>query len=85
MKTLDELDALHAAATGQRLTPSPVAFEVAATQAWPAISARLRAADEIVKAVFVWSQAHDGIDGGLDEARQALFEAVERRRAMGEP
>lgn len=40
---------------------------------------------EIVKAAYRWSQAHDGIDGGLDEARQALFEAVERRRAaLGE-
>lgn len=39
---------------------------------------------EIVKAAFVWSQAHDGIGGGLDEARQALFEAVERRRALEE-
>lgn len=36
---------------------------------------------EIVKAAYRWSQAHDGIDGGLDEARQALFEAVERHRA----
>ena len=40
---------------------------------------------EIVKAAYRWSQAHDGIGGGLDEARQALFEAVERRRALGEP
>lgn len=39
---------------------------------------------EIVKAAYRWSQAHDGIDGGLDEAKQALFEAVERRRAATE-
>lgn len=49
MKTLDELDRLHAAATGQRLTPSPVAFEVAATAAWPSVSARLRAAEAEVE------------------------------------
>ena len=154
MKTLDELDALHAAATAgewdalkcevrhaaprasgvnYHASRADADFTATAKNNWPAFSARLRAAEaevanlrhyrdsdlaererhverigalenrlavemgalaaltdatatydhEIVKAAVVWSQAHDGIGGGLDDARQALFEAVERRRALG--
>lgn len=79
MKTLDELDRLHAAATGQRLTPSPVAFEVAATQAWPSISARLRAAEAEVERLRgalleAASEMDSECDGWGADARAALGE-----------
>ena len=46
MKTLDELDALHAAATAG---PRRMVFAVRAYEEWPAFSARLRAAEAEVE------------------------------------
>lgn len=86
MKTLDELDRLHAAATGQRLTPSPVAFEVAATQAWPSISARLRAAEaEVERLRALSAEARDMLrDMPWRRGGDALVTRLDRA-ALGEP
>jgi len=86
---LDELDRLHAAATGQRLTPSPVAFEVAATQAWPSISARLRAAEaEVERLRGLCGEAAEHIDPmrwGHGTAGERALVARLARAALGEP
>lgn len=76
MKTLDELDALHAAATAG---PGRMVFAVRAYEEWPAISARLRAAEAALVRIRDDYDC-DGVGTGGLECRHCIA-----RAALGEP
>ena len=94
MKTLDELDALHAAATAG---PRRMVFAVRAYDAWPAFSARLRAKEAEVErlrgALLIATGRFASVAEACDIAEDALgadvvaaWNAAENARAaLGEP
>lgn len=75
MKTIDELDALHAAASARVSGP-------AIYTAWPAISARLRAAEAILRALVA---CDDAIAAGREPPTSRHDLADQARAALGEP
>lgn len=108
MRTLDELDRLHAAATAGEWVvrsyqepsgewaPAPswetygednLTLTAALKNAWPGISARLRAAEaEVARLRAVLRNVRDGYDCDEDAHRyRTICRCCDARAALGEP
>jgi len=82
--SIDELDQLHAAATAG---PKRMVFAVRAYNAWPGISARLRAAEaEVARLRAVLRNVRDNYDCDEDAHRYGtICRCCDARAALGGP
>ena len=87
MADLDELDRLHAAATAPHCDAKWVGVVrtnacAALHNAWPAISARLRAAEAVLRVIVA---CDDAINRGDEPPLSRAEVAAAARAALGEP